>query len=64
MSRFNKKFLSPALMLTLLPAMFQFGPEGVSWFWSNAVMVPALLLPTAAVFWVLYFKPHRQAGSQ
>lgn len=57
MIRFNKKYLSPALMLTLLPAMFRFGPQGVTWFWSNAPAAPVLLLPAAAVFWVLCLKP-------
>lgn len=64
MTRLNKKFLSPALMLSLLPAMFQFGPEGVTWFWSRAPAVPMLLLPAAAVFWVLCFKPHDRVGSR
>lgn len=64
MIRFNKKFLSPALMLTLVPAMFQFGPEGMTWFWSNSPVVPMLLLPAAIVFWVLCFKPHRRADAK
>lgn len=64
MIRFNKKFLSPALMLTLLPAMFQFGPGGVTWFWSNSFIVPMMLLPAAAVFWVLCFKPRKQRAAK
>ena len=64
MIRLNKKFLSPALMLTLLPAMFRFGPEGVAWAWSNSSIVPMLLLPTAIVFWVLCLKPHNRVDAK
>lgn len=64
MIRLNRKFLSPALMLTLLPAMFRFGPDGVTWFWSHSPVVPMLLLPTAAVFWVLCLKPYHRIDVQ
>ncbi|MGA7296178.1 MAG: hypothetical protein WBW92_01540 [Rhodanobacteraceae bacterium] len=60
----NKKFISPALMLTLLPAMFRFGSEGLTWFWSNSSPVPMLLLPVAAVFWVLCLKPHGRVAAK
>lgn len=60
MKRFNKKFLSPALMLTLMPAMFEFGQDGVTWFWTGKLVVPVVLLATAAVFWVLAFTRRRE----
>ncbi|HET7299490.1 MAG TPA: hypothetical protein VFJ01_02460 [Oleiagrimonas sp.] len=60
MKTFNKKWLSPALLLTLMPAMFTFGSDGVSWFWSGKWVVPIMLLSAATVFWALAFMSGRK----
>lgn len=50
------RYLAPAILLTLMPFMFHFDGQVVTWTWEGLPILAAALLSAGAVFWALYLR--------
>ena len=47
-------FMSATLMCFFFIFAFNFGPEGINWFWSGQEMVPVILAISAIIFGIFW----------
>lgn len=50
------RILAPAILLTLMPFMFQFDGNTMSWTWAQYPLLAAAMLAGGALCWMLYLR--------
>lgn len=53
----KNKYFAPAISLILFAVIYEFGPDGICWFWTDQRIVAVVLVVASVVFWALLLQP-------